>query len=176
MPASAGVFGSLALTASVEIKLEPKILRLAFGGLLELHDEIVAFAIWQFCFTDKRIAFFLKLQLHLAILGVGLNRRILGSDGNRLHFVVVKIDGYRAIFLNHELSVWFGLFKQSPSFGRGFVAVVMFLLGDSRERDARKQKGGKREDAEVYFHVFYVLFVVVLMELPGNLDEPLSMA
>jgi len=42
MAAGAGVFGAFAFATGVQVELEPKVVRLGFRRLLELHDDVVA--------------------------------------------------------------------------------------------------------------------------------------
>lgn len=45
MATRTGIFRALAFAASVHIQLEPEVLWLAFGSLLELHHDVVTFAV-----------------------------------------------------------------------------------------------------------------------------------
>lgn len=125
MIADARILGALAFAAGVHVQFETEVHRLGFGGLLELHDDVVAFAIGQLGLADERVALLLELKRLLAALGVGDGRHSLRGGGDRLHVVVVEVDGDGAVLLDHELGVRLGLVEQASALGRGFVFVFV---------------------------------------------------
>jgi hypothetical protein len=53
MPAGAGVFSPFTFPTSVHIELEAEVFGFAVGGLLKLHDEVIAVAIRQLGLADE---------------------------------------------------------------------------------------------------------------------------
>src|SRR6266850_1267777 len=66
----ARILRPLAGPAGVRFQLEAEVLRLGVGGLLELHDDVVAVAFGQLGLADQHVAFLLKLYRILSAFGV----------------------------------------------------------------------------------------------------------
>ena len=149
----ATVLGSFAFPTGCQIKLESKVLRLGFGGLLELDDNIVTVAVGQFGFTHERVLLLLELQFGFAAFGVRRQGHILGCSGNGLHLLIVEVDGHAAVFFHDHFGVRLGFFQQASALGRGEVLVVVLVGGGGSEQaEAERDGDGDGEGEVIYFH------------------------
>lgn len=158
--ADAGVFGSLAFVARCEVEFESKVLGLGVGFGAHLHHKVVTVAGRERRLALQGVARLLEFNLALPLLRIGENDYDLLPNGNGLQVVAEEADGHAAILLHEEFCMGFS-FEKTAAIRAALVFVGVFglvtcLIGSDRsEGQPGEKRGGHREDAEQFVHMFF---------------------
>ena len=143
MFADAPVFGAFAFGADMQVEGEAQVQWLRVGGLLELHDDVVAFACRQLGFADEHVAFLLERQFYFAVFGFRRGRDDLLGGGNGFEIGVVERAGHWLVLLDEKLGARGFVFEALAAFwsANGFLGGNggKSCNADERQREAGTQ-------------------------------------